>query len=201
MIFLVPINTVVFSIVSKQRRKVLKFSDMRVKMMNEILAGIRIIKFYAWERPFGKEVGQIRGQELKALTMLAYTSAIGFSLILMSAPIIQPILVFLTYVAIQDEPLDAATAFTTVALFNIMRFPFAFLPMGLLQYIQSRISLRRLERYLDLPELTDYVESDPSILPSDAAKTYGSISVQNGTFTWVDPDAKPIRDIQEDPSK
>ena len=201
MIFLVPINTVVFSIVSKQRRKVLKFSDMRVKMMNEILAGIRIIKFYAWERPFGKEVGQIRGQELKALTMLAYTSAIGFSLILMSAPIIQPILVFLTYVAIQDEPLDAATAFTTVALFNIMRFPFAFLPMGLLQYIQSRISLRRLERYLDLPELTDYVESDPSILPSDAAKTYGSISVKNGTFTWVDPDAKPIRDIQEDPSK
>ena len=201
MIFLIPINTVVFSIVSKQRRKVLKYSDMRVKMMNEILAGIRIIKFYAWERPFGKEVGQIRGQELRALTMLAYTSAIGFSLILMSAPIIQPILVFLTYVATQDKPLDAATAFTTVALFNIMRFPFAFLPMGLLQYIQSRISLRRLERYLDLPELTDYLESDPSVLPSDVDTTYGSISVKNGTFTWVDPDAKPIRDIQEDPSK
>lgn len=53
MIFLAPINTVVFSIVSKQRRKVLKFSDLRVKMMNEILAGIRIIKFYAWGK-FGE---------------------------------------------------------------------------------------------------------------------------------------------------
>jgi hypothetical protein len=68
--------------------------------MNEILNGIRIIKFYAWERPFGKEVGRIRQKELDALTRLAYTSAIGFSLILLSAPIIQPILVFLTYVAI-----------------------------------------------------------------------------------------------------
>lgn len=194
-----PINTVVFSIVSKQRRKVLTYSDSRVKMMNEILSGIRIIKFYAWERPFGKEVGALRGKELAALTKLAYTSAIGFSLILMSAPLIQPILVFLTYVQIQSKPLDASTAFTTVALFNIMRFPFAFMPMGLLQYIQSRISLRRLERYLDLPELSEYVESNPppDATDDDANSRHGSISVTNGTFTWVDPDGKPIRDIHE----
>ena len=195
MIFLAPINTMVFSIVSKQRRKVLHYSDLRVKMMNEILSGIRIIKFYAWERPFGKEVGRLRQKELDALTKLAYTSAVGFSLILMSAPLIQPILVFFTYVAIQSKPLDAATAFTTVALFNIMRFPFAFLPMGLLQYIQSKISLTRLERYLDLPELGDYVEIEPKgeIFPSDL----GSISIQNGSFSWIDPDAKPIRTVND----
>jgi hypothetical protein len=39
MIFLAPINTVVFSIVTKQRLKVLQYSDLRVKMMNEILNG------------------------------------------------------------------------------------------------------------------------------------------------------------------
>lgn len=113
MLFLMPINTFIFGIVSKQRRKVLKYSDMRVKTMNEILSGIRIIKFYAWERPFGKEVQRLRDKELQALTKLAYTVAIGFSLILMSAPLIQPILVFMTYVAIQDDALTAATAFTT----------------------------------------------------------------------------------------
>jgi ATP-binding cassette subfamily C (CFTR/MRP) protein 1 len=48
MVFLAPVNTLVFSVVSKMRRRVLKYSDMRVKMMNEILGGIRIIKFYAW---------------------------------------------------------------------------------------------------------------------------------------------------------
>jgi ATP-binding cassette, subfamily C (CFTR/MRP), member 1 len=201
MVFLAPINTVVFSIVSKQRRKVLQYSDLRVKMMNEILNGIRIIKFYAWERPFGSEVGRLRSKELQALTRLAYTSAIGFSLILLSAPIIQPILVFLTYVAIQDKPLDAATAFTTVALFNIMRFPFAFMPMGLLQYIQSKISLRRLERYLDLPELASYVAPTPPPSSDDQDQPFeaefGSITVRHGTFSWVDPDAKPIRPIQD----
>lgn len=204
MVLLAPVNAFVFSIVSKQRRKVLKYSDMRVKMMNEILSGIRIIKFYAWERAFGKEVGTLRGKELDALTKLAYTSAVGFSLILMSAPIIQPILVFVTYVAIQDEPLAASTAFTTVALFNVMRFPFAFLPMGLLQYIQSKISLRRLERYLDLPELTEYVkpEAPPGAAVDSPSAQHGSVTIQNGTFTWVDPNAAPIRPIQDEaPSK
>jgi len=98
------------------------FADARVKMINEIISGIRIIKFHAWEKPFGKEVDKIQEKELEALTTLSYVSNIGFSLVLMSAPIIQPILVFLTYIFIEDATLTPAKAFTTVALFNIMQF-------------------------------------------------------------------------------
>jgi ATP-binding cassette, subfamily C (CFTR/MRP), member 1 len=204
MLFLLPINAKVFAVVAKMRRKVLKYSDMRVKMMNEILTGIRIIKFYAWEKPFGKEVSRVRAHEMDALTKLAYTVAVGFSIILMSTPIVQPILVFVTYVNIQDAPLTAATAFTTVALFNLMRFPFAFMPMGLLQYIQSKISLKRLERYLTLPELNPYVvDTPPPDTPEDSpyAKS-GSITIQDGSFGWIDPDGPEIKPVQdEEPSK
>merc|ERR1712071_54577 len=173
MIVLIPINILIFRVVGTYRRQTLKYSDLRVKTMNEIVAGIRILKFYAWERPFGEEVEKVRAQEMLALTKLAYTSAIGFSMILLSAPIIQPILVFLTYVNIQDEPLSAATAFTTVALFNVMRFPFAFMPMGLLQYVQSKISIRRLEGYLKLPELQPYVKNGTSPVLRGAAGSDG----------------------------
>ena len=205
MVVLAPVNIVVFSIVGKMRRKVLKYSDLRVKMMNEILAGIRIIKFYAWEKAFKKEVGVLRDKELKALTNLAYVSAIGFSLILLSAPIIQPILVFLTYINIQDEPLSASTAFTTVALFNIMRFPFAFLPMGMLQFIQSSISLRRLGNYLQLPELEKYVVSGPhSDDEGDAAAPGaqpGSVTMKKCSFSWTNHNANLTRIDDSDPSK
>eukprot|EP00978_Attheya_sp_CCMP212_P023150 scaffold70236_cov57-Attheya_sp.AAC.1 len=195
MVFLAPINIVVFSIVGKMRRKVLKYSDLRVKMMNEILNGIRIIKFYAWEKPFAKEVAKLRDAELRALTKMAYVSAIGFSMVLLSAPIIQPILVFLTYINIQDEPLSASTAFTTVALFNIMRFPFAFMPMGLLQYIQSKISLRRLGTYLLLPELQPYAMDTPhpdhAADPNSPGCQVGSVTMKDSSFSWVDPKAPP----------
>ena len=213
MLFLAPINMFVFSIVSSMRQEVLKYADLRVKMMNEILTGIRIIKFYAWEAPFGKEVGRLRQKELDALTKLAYTTAVGFSIILLSTPIIQPILVFVTYVRIQDEPLSASTAFTTVALFNIMRLPFAFMPMGLLQYIQSKISLKRLERYLAMPELGSYIETTAAPPDDDnndnagaaAATTNGlssgSVMIRNGTFSWTDPDGPEIKPIQDEKRK
>ena len=100
MVFLAPINAWIFSTVATFRKEVLKFSDLRVKMMNEILTGIRILKFYAWEGPFGQEVGRLREKEVQALTKLAYTTAIGFSVLLLSTPIIQPIIVFLTYIYI-----------------------------------------------------------------------------------------------------
>ena len=192
MVFLMPVNMWVFSVVGRMRRKVLKHSDSRVKMMNEILTGIRIIKFYAWERPFGKEVETVRAKEMDALTKMSYVVAVGFSIILLSTPIIQPIFVFMTYVNIQPEPLTAATAFTTVALFNLMRFPFAFLPMGLLQFIQSRISLKRLERYLALPELHPYVLDEGT--PEEA----GGIMIRDGSFGWIDPDAPEIKPVQEE---
>eukprot|EP00529_Nitzschia_sp_RCC80_P007056 CAMPEP_0113524496 /NCGR_PEP_ID=MMETSP0014_2-20120614/46247_1 /TAXON_ID=2857 /ORGANISM="Nitzschia sp." /LENGTH=1530 /DNA_ID=CAMNT_0000422611 /DNA_START=90 /DNA_END=4685 /DNA_ORIENTATION=- /assembly_acc=CAM_ASM_000159 len=200
MLFLLPINAKVFSVVANMRRKVLKYSDMRVKMMNEILTGIRIIKFYAWERPFGKEVSRVRQLEMDALTKLAYTVAVGFSIILLSTPIVQPIIVFVTYVNVQDQPLTAATAFTTVALFNLMRFPFAFMPMGLLQYIQSKISLKRLERYLTLPELNPYVvDTPPPDTPEDSPFVKsGSITIQDGSFSWIDPDGPEIRPVQDE---
>ena len=187
MFLLMPINMWVFSVVGKMRRKVLMHSDSRVKMMNEILTGIRIIKFYAWERPFGKEVARVRGKEMDALTKMSYVVAVGFSIILLSTPIIQPIFVFLTYVNIQDQPLTAATAFTTVALFNLMRFPFAFMPMGLLQFIQSRISLKRLERYLALPELNPYViaEGPDSGALDPEAKAILSVATSMSTSTAI----------------
>lgn len=197
MLVLVPINGAIFSVVSKQRRKVLYYSDLRVKMMNDILSGIRIIKFYAWERPFGKEIGELRGQELDALTKLAYIVAVGFSLILMAAPLIQPILVFFTFVLIQGKPLDAATAFTTVALFNMMRFPFAFLPMGMLQYIQSKIAISRLSRYFALPELSEYVCDDSA----DSGDSAYSITMKNGSFSWIDPNGPLVRPIQDQQPK
>mmetsp|Transcript_15499 Transcript_15499/g.34859 ORF Transcript_15499/g.34859 Transcript_15499/m.34859 type:complete len:1179 (+) Transcript_15499:976-4512(+) len=187
MIVLVPVNMIVFTVVNKYRRLAIKHTDSRVKMINEVLNGIRILKFYAWEKPFRKEISNIREEEMQALTKLAYVQAVGFSMILLSVPIIQPILVFLTYIATSDEPLDSARAFTTVALFNIMRFPFAFLPMGFLQYLQARIAFCRLVRYMHLPELGEYVVNGAHPEDTDGTGSIsGSVVMKNCSFTWSD---------------
>ena len=56
--------------------------------------------------------------------------------------------------------MTAATAFTTISLFNLLQFPFAFLPMGLAQYSQSLVSTRRLLNFFVSEELGEYVSRD-----------------------------------------
>ena len=40
--------------------------------MNEILAGIKVLKLYAWELPFMKRIKEIRSKEIKFLKVNAW---------------------------------------------------------------------------------------------------------------------------------
>lgn len=42
------------------RSKISKKTEYRVKIMNEIVSGIQVIKMYAWEKPFEKVVEMAR---------------------------------------------------------------------------------------------------------------------------------------------
>ena len=158
-VVLIPINGFILVALNTIRRKKVEVTDGRVKLINEILGGIRVIKYYAWEQPFTEKIAIIRKMELQFLKQMAYIIAVGFTLILEAGPIIQPILIFLVYITVGNT-LDAATAFTTISLFNIMQQPFAFLPLGLAQYSQSLVSTRRMLDFFNAPELSEYVTRD-----------------------------------------
>lgn len=51
--------------------------DNRIKLMNEILNGIKVLKLYAWELAFQDKVMDIRKEELKVLKKSAYLAAVG----------------------------------------------------------------------------------------------------------------------------
>ena len=52
-------------------------ADKRVKLVNELITGIRIVKFYAWEKPFKKMIESVRGIELEAIKKHAYWMQCG----------------------------------------------------------------------------------------------------------------------------
>jgi len=59
--------------------------DARIKIVNEILNGIKVIKLYAWEHPFNQLVMGIRNQELGILRKYAFLRA-GFAFTWTCAP-------------------------------------------------------------------------------------------------------------------
>lgn len=56
--------------------KTIERTDIRVKIMNEILLGIQVIKMYAWEKSFAKMVDQVRkwvdASKLHHLSLILY---------------------------------------------------------------------------------------------------------------------------------
>ncbi len=55
----------------------MKSKDNRIKLMNEMLNGIKVLKLYAWELAFKDKVSEIRESELKVLKKAAYLAAVS----------------------------------------------------------------------------------------------------------------------------
>lgn len=55
----------------------LKWQDSRIKTINEILNGIKVVKFYAWEEPFMKIVSALRRTEIGFLKRIARFEAVS----------------------------------------------------------------------------------------------------------------------------
>lgn len=85
MIILIPVNGVIANKVKTLQIRQMKNKDERVKLMNEILSGIKVLKLYAWEPSFEDQVLKIREKEIKVLKEAAYLNA-GTSFIWSCAP-------------------------------------------------------------------------------------------------------------------
>lgn len=55
----------------------MQHKDARIKLMNEILNGIKVLKLYAWETSFRDKVLAIRQKELNVLRKTAYLGALS----------------------------------------------------------------------------------------------------------------------------
>ncbi|KFQ30724.1 Multidrug resistance-associated protein 1, partial [Merops nubicus] len=190
MILLVPINAVMAMKTKTYQVAQMKSKDNRIKLMNEILNGIKVLKLYAWELAFREKVLEIRQKELKVLKKSAYLAAMA-TFTWVCAPFLVALSTFAVYVTIDKKNiLDAQKAFVSLALFNILRFPLNMLPMVISNIVEASVSLKRLRAFLSHEEL------DPdSIIRSPITQAEGCIVVKNATFSWSKADPPSLNSI------
>uniref|UniRef100_A0A8C2J475 ABC-type glutathione-S-conjugate transporter n=1 Tax=Cyprinus carpio TaxID=7962 RepID=A0A8C2J475_CYPCA len=172
-IFIFPLN----GFIARQRSKLqvqMKYMDGRVKLMNEILNGIKILKFYAWEKAFLEQVLGYREKELKTLKksqILYSVSLASFN----SSSFLIAFAMFGVYVLIDDKNvLDAQKIFVSMALINILKTPLSQLPFAMSTTMQALVSLKRLGKFLCQDELK----------PDNVTRESFKSVFENGTFSW-----------------
>jgi ATP-binding cassette subfamily C (CFTR/MRP) protein 1 len=76
MVLMIPANSWTATKSRQYQVTQMKLKDKRVKMMNEILTGIKVLKLYAWEDSFQDQVMNIRKEEIEVLTKSAYLTCV-----------------------------------------------------------------------------------------------------------------------------
>ncbi|QRW05470.1 ABC transporter [Ceratobasidium sp. AG-Ba] len=153
-----PMNHFASKVVIDAQDNLMKARDERVALMNEVLGGMRMLKFMAWERSFEARVMKIRGKELW-YQKRNYLIETMFNAIWNSTP---------------------ARDFGFVPpfrIFNEMRFALNTLPETFINILQSLVSLRRIEKYMSAAEIADIRSFKDSELDS-------TIKLVSTTISW-----------------
>ncbi|XP_044251201.1 ATP-binding cassette sub-family C member 3 isoform X17 [Drosophila takahashii] len=179
MIILIPVNGVIASRIKTYQIRQMKYKDERVKLMNEVLSGIKVLKLYAWEPSFEKQVLDIRDKEIATLRSTAYLNA-GTSFLWSCAPFLVSLVTFATYVLSSEaNQLSVEKVLVSIALFDLMKLPLTILPMLSVDIAETQVSVNRINKFLNSEEL------DPNSVLHDSSKPH-PMSIENGEFSWGD---------------
>ncbi|KAG0299227.1 hypothetical protein BGZ98_010242 [Dissophora globulifera] len=176
-----PIQGMIVRSLSVIRRKSTLITDARVKLTQEVLQGMRVIKFYGWEDAFLGKLEDLRNQELKYVRTLLISRS-GIAAVNLTVPVIAATLTFVAY-SLTGHQLTPAVVFSSLSLFNIMRMPLMIYPQVVSGMVDATVSVRRIEDMLLAEELEE--------LPAVNLESEFALNISDGNFQW-DTTLKPL---------
>ncbi|GLG99906.1 Uncharacterized protein GBIM_06279 [Gryllus bimaculatus] len=114
----VPLQAYMGHLSAKFRHKMAVKTDKRVRLMDEIISGIQVIKMYAWEKPFAKLVANARRQEIRVVTKTSFIRGLFMTFGLCTTRI--ALACTLATMAFAEMPLRASQVFVVLSYFNIL---------------------------------------------------------------------------------
>ncbi|CAL8351305.1 unnamed protein product [Boreogadus saida] len=178
-LLLVPLNKLLASRILDNNKHMLRYKDSRVKLVTELLFGVRVIKFYTWEPHFAHKISDCRQRELSHLKTIKYLDAVCVYT-WAALPVVVSILTFLTYVLLGHQ-LTATKVFTTLALVGMLILPLNCFPWVLNGVLEAYVSLERIQRFLQLPNQD--LQAYYSLAAPEDQQT--SVLLSEGSFSWL----------------
>lgn len=155
----VPVTSEVTRHVRKIQKSLMRCKDDRARVTAETLSGIRAVKMYAWEEAKVGEITEIRRTELTHLWRsqlvlvgftinnyhrLRYSNQLINRVQTFAVPCLVAVLSFCVYTKGLGNNLTPAATFTSIALFNMLRFPLIVLPNVVMSLAEAFVTVSRI---------------------------------------------------------
>ncbi|KAK7751482.1 ATP-binding cassette glutathione S-conjugate transporter ycf1 [Diatrype stigma] len=189
MIVMIPINGIIARFMKRLQKQQMKNKDARSRLISEIINNMKSIKLYAWSTAFMNKLNYVRNDlELKNLRRIGAAQAFA-NFTWSTTPFLVSCLTFTVFVFTQDRPLTTEIVFPALALFNLLTFPLAVLPMVITSIIEASVAVGRLTDYLMAEEIQpDAVTVGPSV----EERGQEVVAIRDGTFSWNRHESKSI---------
>ena len=169
-----PLQGFLIILVYRYRTKANDVSDQRLKLLQEVITGIRVIKYHAWESVFLKRIIILRSEELRFIRRMKFVSSIVNSLTI-SFPSLLTAISLSAYFYVYGT-INSSIAFTSTACFDILEVVLALLPSAMTYSTEAMSSLKRIQGFLRAPVHIASRDMDPEMS--------SSISIVEGVFEW-----------------
>ena len=179
-----PIQTFLLRRMSQQRPKINEVADKRIRLLQEILAGIRVIKLYSWDNIFRNKMAKLREKELKEIREMRLSSALITTLTL-ALPVVASVATFICYAALGNK-LTPEIVFPAITFFGRMETPLIIIPIIASYTVDAREAMVRIGKFLRAKSIAHnqkHMESKENAV------------VVNAKFIWELPDG------EEDPDQ
>ncbi|KAL8420183.1 hypothetical protein RB594_003095 [Gaeumannomyces avenae] len=193
MIIMIPINGVVARFMKNLQKTQMKNKDARSRLIAEIINNMKSIKLYAWGAAFMNKLSYVRNDlELKNLRRIGAAQAFA-NFTWNTSPFLVSCLTFTVFVLTNDKPLTTEIVFPALALFNLLSFPLAMLPMVITSIVEGAVAVKRLSDFLTAEE----IQPDATqFLPAVEEMGEDTVVIRDGTFSWNRHESKNcLKDI------
>ncbi|XP_049671760.1 ATP-binding cassette sub-family C member 4 isoform X4 [Accipiter gentilis] len=155
LIILLPVQTCIGRLFSSLRSKTAALTDVRIRTMNEVISGMKIIKMYAWEKSFAELVNGLRRKEIAMIMKSSYLRGLNLA----SFFVASKITVFMTFMAyvLLGNVISASRVFVAVSLYGAVRLTVTlFFPSAIERVSEAVVSIRRIKNFLVLDEISPF---------------------------------------------
>ncbi|XP_077286529.1 putative multidrug resistance-associated protein lethal(2)03659 [Arctopsyche grandis] len=147
LLLMIPLEIWLGEKIKQEKEKAMILTDERLLLMSEILSGIKVIKMYAWEKPFSKLLELSRRKEINKIKHMSYIRGIilSFGMFGTRFAMFCSILVYVLF----GNIVTAEKVFIVTSFYNTIRQSLTVLfPTAIAMAAEIRVTLNRLQSFL-----------------------------------------------------
>ena len=187
MFLLLSVNALWATRAEEAEEKDLQAADSRIVQLRNVITNIGAVKLSGWESEFVRVLDECRSIEMRHLFAFRQIAQ-GTVQLGRSTPYVCAAASFV-FLALTADHLDPADVYASLSVLYSLRLSVIILPESISYLTAMKVSMRRIEAYLELPEVVETSKSVKTrIDEDDSTKSRDVVVDVSGDFEWTGSD-------------